>query len=146
MSIYLSRLHDDDSIYTYRIEEMEIMGYDNTYFSIGSPLFDLLREEVECTDIETRVDLIENDTLRIEEGDLEHFDASFFSTGESDEEITIEKIRFDTIFWKELLYHSTKYESCGSLCARILIHEMPSIDRPEIFDKSYPWYLRNILE
>ncbi len=146
MSIYLSRLHDDNSINTYCIEEMEIMRNNNTYFPLYPPCIDLSREEVKSSDIETRVDLIEDDTRRIEEGDLEHFDTPLFSTGKSYKKITVEKSWLDTIFWKEFLYHSTKYESGRCFFLRILIHEVSSIDRSEVFDESYPWYLRNILE
>ncbi len=79
MTIYLSRLNDDNSVDVYCIQEVEIMGNNNTYLPLCSPDIDLFREKIESPDIETRVDLIENDARRIEEGDLEHFDASFFS-------------------------------------------------------------------
>lgn len=62
MSINLSRLHNDDCIYLYRIEKMKIMRNYNTDFSLISPCVDLFREELDRPDIETSIDLIEEDT------------------------------------------------------------------------------------
>lgn len=76
MAIYLSRLHDYHSIDIYSIKKMKIMRNNNDQLRHTSPLVDLLRQDVYSTDIETRVDLIEDDDPRIEERYLEHLDTA----------------------------------------------------------------------
>ncbi len=90
MSLYATISHHDDTIYIDTIEEMEIMGDEDDRLAYSSPCVDLLAEYIDSVDIKSWVDLIEDDHFGFEESDLEEFDTSFFSSGESDEEITIE--------------------------------------------------------
>ena len=91
MSIYLSILHYQYSVYIDRIKQMKIMRNNNTCFSFCPPYVDLSSKELDSTDIKSRIYLIEEYSIRIKELDLKHFDTSFFPTRESYIEISIEK-------------------------------------------------------
>jgi hypothetical protein len=132
MSIYLSRLHYQHLINIYRIEKVKIVGNNNNQLRHTSPLVDLFREDIDSTDIETRVDLIEDDHTRIKEGNLEHLNTTLLSSRESHIEITVEELRIESIGWQHLLYHTTKYKWCGSFLARMSSSEGVSIDSAEI--------------
>ena len=66
------------------------MGDEDDRLACCSPCVDLLAEYIDRIDIETRVDLIEDDHSRIQESNLEDLDTPLLTTRESDEEITIE--------------------------------------------------------
>lgn len=134
MAIYLSRLHYQHAINIYRVKEMEVMRNNNNQLRHISPFFYLLRQDIYCSDIKSCIDLIEKNTLWIKESNLKHLYASFFSSGESDIEITIEKLGIKSIFWKHFFYHSPEDKRSGCLHIWVFECEMVRIDRSKIFE------------
>ena len=146
MSIYLSRLHYHYSIYTYGVEKMKIMRNNNNELRHASPLVDLSCEDLYCPDVESCVDLIEKYHAGVKECYLEHLDTPLLSSRESHIEISIEELHVKSVFWKEFLDHTSKYESCRWLRTRIFQSECMSIHCTEILEKAYTRDLRDILK
>ena len=99
MSLYTTISHHDDTIHINTVEEVEVMGDEYDRLASGSPCVDLLAEYVDRIDIKTRVYLIEDDHLGLQESDLEELDTTFLTTRESDEEITIEDRWIESESW-----------------------------------------------
>lgn len=99
MLLYVPVSHHDDTIDIDTIEEMEVVGDEDDRLTNRSPCVDLLAEYVDRIDIKTRVYLIEDDHLGLQESDLEELDTTFLTTRESDEEITIEDRWIESESW-----------------------------------------------
>lgn len=146
MTIYLSRLHYHHLIYLYRIKKMEIMGNNNNQLRHTSPFFYLLGEDIYRSDIESCIDLIEKYTHRVEKSYLKHLYTTLLSSREPDIEISIKEFCIESIFRKHLFYHTSKYKRGRSFGIRIMECKVMTINRTEVFEKSYPWDFRNILK
>ena len=122
------------------------MGDKDDRLACCSPCVDLLAEYIDRIDIETRVDLIEDDHSRVQESDLEELDTPLLTTRESDEEITIEDRWIESESWEHLLDHTAKYERRWRLGVDMLASKVCIVDRTEILRYAYTWDLWYILE
>lgn len=146
MSIYLSILHNYHTIDVYAIKEVKIMRNNNNYLRHASPFFYLGLEDVERSDIESRIYLIKEDKLRIKKSDLKHLYPTLLSSGKSDIEISIKEFWFNTIFWEHLLHHTTKYEWGWYFFSWMLFFKSMIVDRSKVLYKSDSWDFWHILK
>jgi hypothetical protein len=146
MSLYVSISHHDDTIDVDTIEEVEVVSDEDDRLACCSPCVDLLAKYVDRVDIETRVDLIEDDDRWFQECYLEELDATLLTTRESDEEITVEDRWIESETREHLLDHTTKYERRWRLGICCMLPDKVSIvDRTEILRYPYTWDLWDIL-
>lgn len=138
--------HHDDTIYRDIIQEVEVVSDDDDGLASCLPDTDLVTEYRDGIDIETRVNLIEDDDRWIQEFDLEEFDTTLLPTGESDEEISIEERWLESEWRQHLLDHTAKYEWRWRLGVDMLSSKVCIVDRPEVLRYAYPWDLWDILE
>ena len=122
------------------------MRNNNNKLRHTSPLINLSCEDLYRPDIESRVDLIEKYHTRIKEGYLEHLDTPFLSSRESYIEISIEKLCIESIFWKQLLDHTSEHKSSRGLYSRIFQSECMRVYRAKVFEKTDTRDLWDILE
>jgi hypothetical protein len=104
-----------------------------------------LAEYVDRIDIESWVDLIEDDHSRIQECDLKEFDTPLLTARESYKEITIEYRWVESESWEHLLDHTTKYEWRWRLGVCVLASKVSIVDSTEILGYAYTWDLWDIL-
>ena len=146
MSLYVSISHHDDTVDIDTVEEMEVVGDEDDRLACSSPCVDLLTEYVDRIDIKTRVDLIEDDHLGLQESDLEELDTTFLATRESYEEVTIEDRWIESESWEQLLDHPTEYERRWRLGVDMLASKVRVVDRTEVLRYAYTWDLWDILQ
>ena len=146
MLLYVPVSHHDDTVDIDTVEEMEVVGDEDDRLTDRSPCVDLLAEYVNRIDIKTRVYLIEDDHLGLQESNLEELDTTFFATRESDEEVTIEDRWIESESWEQLLDHTAEYKRRWRLRVDMLTSKVCIVDRTEILRYAYAWDLWDILQ
>lgn len=104
------------------------------------------RHHAESVDVETRIDFVENDELRMQETELQKFDPTFFPSRKSDVQFAVEK-RFGNAESRRFLLNQALSNERGKRLGRGVVAANFRIDdRTEVFRKFDPLDFRNVLE